>query len=424
MIGGQLYMNKRNDDELSSLLDSFQTDDTMERKMNDFARQKEQKSRTQQPHIRMDAEPRVRTERPVEDQGSTVVFDKVNVSEEPSQTEGTVMMDDQEIQSLLNESKGPQVRTDKPSKGSGSQKPPHQRKMKKKNDNAKKFGIVAGCIVGALLIAMILFGIIKFVIGGFEDSAEKQEENYERIVEFLDEEDYDLDRVRKFKELYDRLSDELQEDIDDEIYTITQGECANFEDLLEKAKEEKRKETKKEKDQKNETTKIAERKAEIKDEISKLKKQIARLEKEGSNSKELANAKKSLDAAIKKRDQAQADADKIAGLVNASYVEMQNIQAEIDTYTSQDETDLDNEDMAYLQSLYGKMNSVRAELERNQAKLDTANAVLAERESVVAEKQAIYDEIENGSSGNEEQIRQLQAQIDELEQELRELDRK
>ena len=417
-------MNKRNDDELSSLLDSFQTDDTMERKMNDFARQKEQKSRTQQPHIRMDAEPRVRTERPVEDQGSTVVFNKVNVSEEPSQTEGTVMMDDQEIQSLLNESKGPQVRTEKPSNGSENPKPPHQRKMKKKNDNAKKVGIAAGCIVGALLIAMILFGIIKFVIGGFEDSAEKQEENYERIIEFLDEEDYDLDRVRKFKELYDRLSDELQEDIDDEIYTITQGECSNFDDLLEKAKEEKRKETKKEKEQKNETTKIAERKAEIKDEISKLKKQIARLEKDGSNSKELANAKKSLDDAIKKRDQAQADADKMANAVNASYTEMQNIQAEIETYTSQDETDLDNEDMAYLQSLYGKMNSTRAELERNQGKLDTANAVLAEREGVVADKQAIYDGIENSSSGNEEQIRQLQAQVAELEEELRELNRK
>ena len=420
-------MYNKNNDELSDLLDSFQADDTMERKMNDFARQKETKSRMQRTQkketIRIQPEePRVRISKPVEpDQGETVVFNKVNVEQNAAATEGTVMMDDKEIQSLLNENKGPQVRTEKAPKG--SVKPPHKKK-KPANDNAKKIGMIIAAVVGILLVALLVFGIFKAVMGGFKDSEEKQQENFDRIVEFLDEEDFDLSRVRKFKELYDRLSEEMQEEINDEIYTITRGECSNFDDLLNKAKEDKRKEDKKKKDKKDETTKIAERKAEIKDEFAKLKKQLNDLSKQ-DNSEKLAKAEKALNDASKKYNDAQADANEYQGLANQAFQQMQTIQAEINEYTSRPESELTNEEKVYLQGLYPQLNEARAEQEKYTKEYNKAQAVADDRKVTMDEKQAEYNEIANSSNAEvEQQKAHIQAQIDELQDELDELNRK
>ena len=420
-------MSNRNKDELSDLLDSFQADDTMERKMNDFARQKEHKSRVQraQEHetVRVQPEaPRVRITKEDTDQGETVVFNKVNVKPEETATEGTVMMDDKEIKSLLDENKGPQLRVEKDQRVV-NQAP---RRKKKPKTDPKKVGAVVACVVGALLVTIVLFGVIKAVVNGFGDSEKKQQENYDRIVEFLEDEDWDLSRVRKFKELYDKLSDEMKEEINDEIYTITNGACLNFDDLLDKAKEEKRKEDKEKKDQKNENTKIAERKAEIKDEISKLKKRLRELDREPDNSKELAKAEKALRAAEKKYNDAQADVNDFQGQINSIEAEIATVQAKIDALEIRDYADLSEEEKKSLPGLYDQIRGLNADIIDLNTDLASAQAVAEERAGVLNQAQAEYDVIANDSqaSDNEAEKQRIQAQIDELEEELRDLDRK
>ena len=420
-------MSNRNKDELSDLLDSFQADDTMERKMDDFARHKEHKSRVQRTQEResiriQPEEPRVRISKEDVDQGETVVFNKVDVNPEETETEGTVMMDDKEIKSLLDENKGPQLRVEKDQRVTNSQPP---RRKKKPKTDPKKIGAIVACIIGALLVVIVLFGIIKFVVNGFGDSEKKQQENYDRIVDFLEEEDLDLSRVRKFKELYDKLSDEMKEEIDDEIYTITNGECANFDELLEKAKSEKRKEDKEKNDQKNENTKIAEKKAEIKDEIAKLKKQLRELDREPDNSKELAKAEKALRAAEKKYNDAQADVNEVQGEINSISAEAATVQGQIDALEQKNYADLTDDERNALPGMYEQIRSLNKQITSLNTDLASAQAVVNERAGVLTQAQAEYDmAASNQGSDNEAQKQSIQAQIDALEQELRELDRK
>ena len=426
-------MYNKNNDELSDLLDSFQADDTMERKMNDFARQKETKSRMQRTQkketIRIQPEePRVRISKPVEpDQGETVVFNKVNVEQNAAATEGTVMMDDKEIQSLLNENKGPQVRTEKAPKG--SVKPPHKKK-KPANDNAKKIGMIIAAVVGILLVALLAFGIFKAVMGGFKDSEEKQQENFDRIVEFLDEEDFDLARVRKFKELYDRLSEEMQEEINDEIYTITRGECSDFDELLDKAKEDKRKEDKKKKDKKDETTKIAERKAEIKEEIAKLKKRLAKLGDSEDLSNEVSKAKQSYEDLSAEEAAIQAEFEQL----NISMQEIENINAQLEALKKGDgdgpagSGNVSEETQAQIDALEAQYHamisanpSLKADWKKAQKDLEMAQSKTQKAYDKYSKLQSEYDA---NASDNEAEKQSIQAQIDELEEELRELNRK
>ena len=412
-------MGNREKDELASLLDSFQDDDTMERKMDNFARQKEHKSRVERTQDRVQPQPKA----PVESQGETVVFNKVNVEQEEEDSQGTVMMDDAEIQSLLDENKGPSLRVEKEQRVASPKSP--RRKKAPKND-AKKVGAVVACIVGALIVASLLFVGIKAVLGGFGDSEKKQEETFDRIVAFLDEEDLELSRVRQFKELYDKLPEEMREEIDDEIYTITRGECSNFDELLDKAKSEKRKEDQDKKDQKNENMKIAERKAEIKDEINRLKKKLSELSKKPDNSRELARAEKELNAAVKKQNDAQASVNEIQNKINAVNADIVSVSQEREELLSKPSSEATEEEKARANELWNQYVELNNNTLPNlQTELASAQAVLDERLGVVAEAQAEYDAIqaEANANNNDEEKAQIQAQIAELEQELRDLDK-
>ena len=412
-------MGNREKDELASLLDSFQDDDTMERKMDNFARQKEHKSRVERTQDRVQPQPKA----PVESQGETVVFNKVNVEQEEEDSQGTVMMDDAEIQSLLDENKGPSLRVEKEQRVASPKSP--RRKKAPKND-AKKVGAVVACIVGALIVASLLFVGIKAVLGGFGDSEKKQEETFDRIVAFLDEEDLELSRVRQFKELYDKLPEEMREEIDDEIYTITRGECSNFDELLDKAKSEKRKEDQDKKDQKNENMKIAERKAEIKDEINRLKKKLSELSKKPDNSRELARAEKELNAAVKKQNDAQASVNEIQNKINAVNADIVSVSQEREELLSKPSSEATEEEKARANELWNQYVELNNNTLPNlQTELASAQAVLDERLGVAAEAQAEYDAIqaEANANNNDEEKAQIQAQIAELEQELRDLDK-
>ena len=118
-------------DEISRLLDSFQEEEVLEEKMEGFTAQKRRQDRMQRAS-RQTVEPEpVQNEtndtivlRPepkkTESAGTTVMFDPEKIEEEDTDTNKTVVINDNEIQSLLDEDKPPKLRREVVSYGGSS----------------------------------------------------------------------------------------------------------------------------------------------------------------------------------------------------------------------------------------------------------------------------------------------------------------
>ena len=166
------------------------------------------------------------------------------------------VIDDDEIQSLLEEGKGPQLKREVINKKKDSKK-----KASKKNNS--KTGLYIGLgIVGVLLISLLIFGGIKLVTSGLSGSDEKTEEvqkkNYQELLDFANNYDSLSSSEKKgivdLESKYNSLTRKQREKID-EILEKATGK--NFNELL--AKANKKTNSKK----KNNNTEIAEKKAEL-----------------------------------------------------------------------------------------------------------------------------------------------------------------
>ena len=193
---------KNENDEISQLLDSFQMDeeDTLEQKMDQFTKN-QTRSRVNkhkpQPEISFqskEVEPSLGDtlvvgskdlNEPKEEDLSatrTVMWNADDLKKEADSTNQTVVIDDDEIQSLLEEGKGPQLKREVVNKKKNTNK-----KVSKKNNS--KTGLYIGLgVVGVLLISLLIFGGIKLVTGGLSGSDEKTEEiqkkNYQELLDF------------------------------------------------------------------------------------------------------------------------------------------------------------------------------------------------------------------------------------------------
>ena len=194
---------KNENDEISQLLDSFQMDeeDTLEQKMDQFkktqnrSRVKKHKPEPEIPFQSKKVEPSLGDTFVVgskdlnepeskEDLSATrtVMWNADELKQEADATNKTVVIDDDEIQSLLEEGKGPQLKREVINKKKDSKK-----KASKKNNS--KTGLYIGLgIVGVLLISLLIFGGIKLVTSGLSGSDEKTEEvqkkNYQELLDF------------------------------------------------------------------------------------------------------------------------------------------------------------------------------------------------------------------------------------------------
>ena len=180
---------KNENDEISQLLDSFQADqeDTLEQKMDRFtktqnrSRVKKHKPEPEIPFQSKKEEPSLGDtfvvgskdlNEPKEDLSATrtVMWNADELKQEADATNKTVVIDDDEIQSLLEEGKGPQLKREVINKKKDSKK-----KTFKKNNS--KTGLYIGLgVVGVLLISLLIFGGIKLVTSGLSGSDEKTEE--------------------------------------------------------------------------------------------------------------------------------------------------------------------------------------------------------------------------------------------------------
>ncbi len=316
---------KNENDEISQLLDSFQADqeDTLEQKMDRFtktqnrSRVKKHKSEPEIPFQSKKEEPSLGDtfvvgskdlNEPKEDLSATrtVMWNADELKQEADATNKTVVIDDDEIQSLLEEGKGPQLKREVINKKKDSKK-----KASKKNNS--KTGLYIGLgVVGVLLISLLIFGGIKLVTSGLSGSDEKTEEvqkkNYQELLDFAN--NYNSLSSSEKKEIvdleskYNSLTRKQREKID-EILEKATGK--NFNELL--AKANKKTNTNK----KNNNTEIAEKKAELRKKISDLKNQ-------------LSEAKADLESAQKAQESAQSDVDSLTSKINSAYSSLKDAQ--------------------------------------------------------------------------------------------------
>ena len=182
---------KHENDEISQLLDSFQTneEDTLEQKMDQFtknqtrSRVERNKPEPEIPFQSKRSEPSLGDtvvvgskdlDEPKEDLSATrtVMWNADDLKQEADSTNKTVVIDDDEIQSLLEEGKGPQLKREVINKKKESSK---KKVSSKKNNSKTGLYIVLG-VVGVLLVSMLIFGGMKLFTGGLSGSDEKTEE--------------------------------------------------------------------------------------------------------------------------------------------------------------------------------------------------------------------------------------------------------
>lgn len=316
---------KNENDEISQLLDSFQADqgDTLEQKMDRFtktqnrSRVKKHKPEPEIPFQSKKEEPSLGDtfvvgskdlNEPKEDLSATrtVMWNADELKQEADATNKTVVIDDDEIQSLLEEGKGPQLKREVINKKKDSKK-----KTFKKNNS--KTGLYIGLgVVGVLLISLLIFGGIKLVTSGLSGSDEKTEEvqkkNYQELLDFANNynslSSSEKKKIVDLESKYNSLTRKQREKID-EILEKATGK--NFNELL--AKANKKTNTNK----KNNNTEIAEKKAELRKKISDLKNQ-------------LSEAKADLESAQKAQESAQSDVDSLTSKINSAYSSLKDAQ--------------------------------------------------------------------------------------------------
>ena len=429
---------KNENDEISQLLDSFQMDeeDTLEQKMDQFkktqnrSRVKKHKPEPEIPFQSKKVEPSLGDTFVVgskdlnepeskEDLSATrtVMWNADELKQEADATNKTVVIDDDEIQSLLKEGKGPQLKREVINKKKDSKK-----KASKKNNS--KTGLYIGLgIVGVLLISLLIFGGIKLVTSGLSGSDEKTEEvqkkNYQELLDFANNYDSLSSSEKKgivdLESKYNSLTRKQREKID-EILEKATGK--NFNELL--AKANKKTNSKK----KNNNTEIAEKKAELRKKISDLKDQLSK-------------AKADLESAQKAQESAQSDVDSLTSKINSANSSLKDAQSAVNSAQSEYDNlvsilkrraELDNipndqitqDELSELSDI--RTNHPNLENEVNSAKddLDAANAALS-----TAQKNSNVSSLENklstaqtklNSAGSD--VKDAQSKVDSLNSQI------
>ncbi|MDB7988050.1 hypothetical protein PND92_01290 [Faecalicoccus pleomorphus] len=413
---------RKSKDEISRLLDSFQEEEVLEEKMEGFTAQKRRQDRMQRAS-RQTVEPEpVQNEtndtivlRPepkkTESAGTTVMFDPEKIEEEDTDTNKTVVINDNEIQSLLDEDKPPKLRREVVSHGGSSHRKepmPHKKPTKKKGLSP---AAIVGIVVAALMVVGILgFGVYTLMNSGKEDKTEevtkKQKRAYDSIVDWLDSltgDDYD--GIEDWEEDYDSLTKEQKKKLNDYFEKIT---GSTFDELLAKAKSDSKK------DSSNNNAKIAELKAQLK-----------------SLESQLSDAQSDLNDANSRLSSAQSDYDnwnnKLSTWQNtnaqlkqkqtelstleARMKELQNIPADQISQEELSELTQSYKTQASLQqevsNLQGQLNGV-GDYSSIQSHVNSASSEVSQAQSDVDAAQSTIDQLTS-------QIQEVQNRIDALE---------
>lgn len=408
---------RKENDEISKLLDSFEADGALEEKMEGFAAKKRRQDKYTQQVNMIDPEDPQETEipstndtvvlrpprpqQPEPEAGETVMFDPDQIEEQEEPTNKTVVINDDEIQSLLEQEQAPKLRREV----KGHPKKPTAT-MRKKNDKTVK--IVLAVLVSLLVVAVIGTGAYVLLNGIGEKTEEvendRQKVAYERIKDWLDTVDDDFTGIEDMENYYNRLSDKQKAEIDD---LLKSRSGYTFDELLARAKSDEKK------DSSNNNTEIAELRAKL----STLQTQ-------------LSSAQSTLDSAKSTLTTRQSEYDTLVGQSqNAANAQanLESAQAAVDACEArrqellqkQTEGTITDEELVELNDIYGEWSSLNDALEQaqrevnnspavSQSQLDSAAKAVSQAQSAVDQAQSAVDEINS-------QIAHIQSQIDGLE---------
>ena len=409
-------------DEISRLLDSFQEEEVLEEKMEGFTAQKRRQDRMQRAS-RQTVEPEpVQNEtndtivlRPepkkTESAGTTVMFDPEKIEEEDTDTNKTVVINDNEIQSLLDEDKPPKLRREVVSHGGSSHRKepmPHKKPTKKKGLSP---AAIVGIVVAALMVVGILgFGVYTLMNSGKEDKTaevtKKQKRAYDSIVDWLDSltgDDYD--GIEDWEEDYDSLTKEQKKKLNDYFEKIT---GSTFDELLAKAKSDSKK------DSSNNNAKIAELKAQLK-----------------SLQSQLSDAQSDLNDANSRLSSAQNDYDnwnnKLSTWQNTNaqleqkQTELSTLEARMKELQNIPADQISEEELTELTQSYKKQASLQQEISNLQGKLNgigdysSIQSHVNSASSEVSQAQSDVDSAQSTIDQLTSQIQEVQDRIDALE---------
>lgn len=411
-------------DEISRLLDSFQEEEVLEEKMEGFTAQKRRQDRMQRAS-RQTVEPElVQNEtndtivlRPepkkTESAGTTVMFDPEKIEEEDTDTNKTVVINDYEIQSLLDEDKPPKLRREVVSHGGSSHRKesgPHKKPTKKKGLSP---AAIAGIVIAALVVVGVIgFGAYTLMNSGKEDKTEevtkKQERAYDSIVDWLDSltgDDYD--GIEDWEEDYDSLTKEQKKKLNDYFEKIT---GSTFDELLAKAKSDSKK------DSSNNNAKIAELKAQLKSLQSQLS--DAQSDLNDANSR-LSSAQNDYNTANRDLQEGQKAQDHLTNARSAlnNWTGLSRYNELTAKNTAGVITEEELNELGELAQEYVRLNDEVAIAQREASNYDMSslNSRVQSASSEVSQAQSDVDSAQSTIDQLTSQIQEVQDRIDALE---------
>ena len=425
--------HSKSQDEISQLLDSFEVEDTLEEKMENFTQEKERQSRIERARKNSQDFNRRNTEEmdltqiidPIDDsefedeeyeedgsQTKTMMWDKDQIDLETTDTNKTVVINDDEIQSLLEEDKGPRLKREV-----------HRGSARKSNQDTKKIAMIVAGVIAVILAGVAIFGVINLIGGlGSDDhiSEEEQKQNYEEILAWANDYDSLTDDEKAdiidFETMFNRLSDEQQSKINKVLKSKT---GKTFDELLAQAKSD----AKDKADASNNNTEVAEQKAKLKEQIRNLK-------------DDLADAKQALDDANSKLNTAKSNLSSIQSKVSSANSTLQNarsrkasadqaladLEAEREAIESKDNSELTNEDYQKLQELYNKRPGLLEEQSAAQSAVESAQATYDDLVSQQTQASSEVDSAQSAVNDAQSKYDSINSQLQQLQKELDNLD--
>lgn len=418
--------NKKELDSIEDLLDSFENEEILTKKMDSFASKKEEQQKLVknkpknipeneytilQEFVIPPEAPSLDTEKtrkqPVikpeikqpaikpADTGGTRVYASKEVEQVNKSRTETVVFDNKDVKKISQEGKTVTL----------------QRKsapvLEKKPERSHLWGIIASVLAGIALVSLLIFGIFRFVIGNNDKPADDSSfKSIEAWAETLKEDN--LDSVIQYESIYNKLSEEQKSRINDLLKEI----CGkDFDELLAQAKSKDKDKA----DSKNNNTKVAEQKAALKDKISQLQSQIDTLKAS------LSQINASIDEAYALMQSAQSDYDAAQNEVNTANSQLSAANESLRTAQARQSElqakDADNSitpaEKEELSSLAGQITEYQNDIKTAQQAVSDAQSALSAAQNALSSATSSYESM--SSDGDP-----IQAQIDSLQQELNE----
>lgn len=414
--------NRRENDEINKLLDSFDESQILEEKMEGFANQRRKKEqpvfKREQPEIEKQADSgdtvvlSAKDVEPKQSAAQTMMFDKDSM--EQSNPNKTVVINDDEIQSLLEEDQAPKLRREViGSKTKTTVKKPAKRPSTKK-------GLSKGAIIAIVISVVLAIGVIgasawMVFFNKDEEKTEEvtkaQEEAYDRIVEWIENvEDDDYSDIEDYEDDYNKLTDDQKDEID----TLLKRKTGyKFNTLLAHEKSGEKQESS------NNNSKIAELKA-----------------KQESLESELSSAQEALDNAKATLSSVTDEYNSISGQYQTAvdaYNAFQNASNELNNWvngsegnryfelSNKDQSELTEEELKEVKELAQKYVNLQNNVNTAQSTMNSAgdrNTLKSQMDSAAKEvqnAQSAVDEAQSEVDDLKSQISSIQKQISALE---------